>query len=61
MACMYLDGHLLLQAILYLVIFAAGLASSITSGLAKVRNTTDGCNVDRLGHGVRVLGPATTP
>ena len=37
MACLYLDGYLLLQAILYLAIFAAGLASSIASGLAKVR------------------------
>jgi len=36
MTCLYLDGHLLLQAILYLTIFAAGLASSIASGLAKV-------------------------
>ena len=37
MACLYLDGYLLLQAILYFAIFAAGLASSIASGLAKVR------------------------
>jgi len=36
MVCLYLDGQLLLQAVLYLTIFAAGLASSIASGLAKV-------------------------
>ena len=36
MACLYLDGYLLIQTILYLAIFAAGLASSIASGLAKV-------------------------
>ena len=39
MACLYLDGYLLLQTVLYLAIFAAGLASSIASGLAKVQIT----------------------